>query len=63
MDYLIKFGRAIINCKRCPKLINYIHETDKNYVKRFHDEQSCGKPLSNFIDVNHQVLIIELPHG
>ena len=60
MDCLIKFNREIGNCKKCPKLINYIYETDKNYVKRFHDEQSSGKPLSDFIDENNQVLVIEL---
>ena len=61
MDCLIKFNREINNRKKCSKLINYNHESGKNYVIRFHDEQSCGKPLSDFIDENNQVLVIELP--
>ena len=57
---LTKLNQRIINCKKCPRLSEYIREVAKNKVRRYIDENYWGRPLSGFGDPNAHLLIIGL---
>jgi uracil-DNA glycosylase family 4 len=52
--------KAVIQCRRCPRLVAYLREVSKNKPKRFRDWDYWGKPLPSFGDPNGRVLIIGL---
>jgi uracil-DNA glycosylase len=52
--------KAVIQCRKCPRLVAYLKEVSKNKPKRFRDWDYWGKPLPSFGDPNAQVLIIGL---
>ncbi len=53
-------NKKIILCKKCPRLIDYIHDVAKNKVKRYSDQKYWGKPIPGFGDINAQLLMIGL---
>ena len=53
-------NKKIENCKKCPRLSQYIREVAENKVRRFRDEKYYGKPLSGFGDMNARLLIVGL---
>ena len=50
----------IINCKRCPRLTDYLHKVSKEKTRRFRDERYWGRPLAGFGDINARLLILGL---
>ena len=57
---LYTLNKKIIECKLCPRLLNYIHQVGEIKVKRFIDERYYAKPLQGFGDVRAKLLIIGL---
>ena len=57
---LDKLNKKIINCKKCPRLVSYIHDVSEKKVRRFKDERYWGKPLAGFGDINAKLLILGL---
>lgn len=57
---LDKLNKKIINCKKCPRLVSYIHDISEKKVRRYKDERYWGKPLTGFGDFNGKLLIIGL---
>lgn len=57
---IISLNQKIKNCKKCPRLSQYIREVAGKKVKRFKDEEYYGRPLSGFGDINGKLLIVGL---
>lgn len=53
-------NKKIVDCKKCPRLSQYIRDVAKNKVRRFRDEKYYGRPLSGFGDINARLLIVGL---
>jgi uracil-DNA glycosylase family 4 len=53
-------NKKIKNCKKCPRLSQYIREVAKNKVRRFADQDYYGLPLSGFGDIKAKLLIVGL---
>ena len=60
MSAIESLNKKITNCKKCPRLSEYIRDVAKNKVRRFKDEKYHGKPLSGFGDINAKLLIVGL---
>ena len=52
--------RQITDCKRCPRLVEYIGDIAKNKTRRFKDDTYWGKPLSGFGDISAKIVIVGL---
>jgi len=53
-------NKKIKNCKKCPRLSQYIREVAKNKVRRFAGQDYYGFPLSGFGDIKAKLLIVGL---
>ena len=60
MKSISTLNKKIENCKKCPRLSEYIREVAKNKVRRFADQDYYGKPLSGFGDTKGKLLIVGL---
>ncbi len=52
--------RRVIDCRKCPRLVTYLHEIEKHKPKRFRDWVYWSKPLPGFGDPHGRVLIVGL---
>ena len=52
--------QEIINCKLCPRLVEYRAEVAKKKVRRFREFEYWGRPLPGFGDLNARLLIVGL---
>ena len=50
----------IVNCRRCPRLVEYREEVARTKVRRFRDWDYWGRPVPSFGPTNAQLLIIGL---
>jgi uracil-DNA glycosylase family 4 len=50
----------IVNCRRCPRLVEYREEVARTKVRRFRDWDYWGRPVPSFGPSNAQLLIIGL---
>jgi uracil-DNA glycosylase family 4 len=57
---LEKLQRAVVQCKKCPRLIAYLKEVSLHKPKRYRDWDYWSKPLPSFGDPNARVLIVGL---
>jgi len=53
-------NESIIQCRKCPRLIEHIERVATQKVKRFSDHDYWGKPVPGFGDPNARLLIIGL---
>lgn len=53
-------NHQIIQCSKCPRLIEYIDIVAKNKVKRFRQENYWGKPVPGFGDHDAELMIVGL---
>ena len=60
MKTISSLNNKIKNCKKCPRLSQYIREVAKNKVRRFADQDYYGLPLSGFGDIRRILLIVGL---
>jgi len=52
--------RRVIECRKCPRLVAYLQEVEKNKPKRFKDWDYWSRPLPSFGDPDAKILIIGL---
>ena len=52
--------RRVIGCRKCPRLVAYLQEVEKNKPKRFKDWDYWSQPLPSFGDPDAKILIIGL---
>lgn len=57
---LAALEKAIVRCKRCPRLVLYRQQVARQKVRRFRDAPYWGKPVPGFGDAQARVLIIGL---
>ena len=55
-----KLNKTIVNCKKCPRLINYIKKISSEKRKQNMNETYWGKPVTGFGDKNAKLLILGL---
>ena len=55
-----KLNNTIINCRKCPRLVNFISKIKTNKRKKNLNEEYWGKPVPGFGDVNAKLLILGL---
>lgn len=53
-------NEEIINCKKCPRLINYIDEVARRKKRMFKNWEYWGRPVPSFGDQRAKILIIGL---
>jgi len=50
----------IVDCRRCPRLVEYREEVARTKVRRFRDWDYWGRPVPSFGPTNAQLLVIGL---
>jgi uracil-DNA glycosylase family 4 len=50
----------IVNCRRCPRLVQYREEVAREKVRRFRDWEYWGKPVPSLGDISARLLIVGL---
>ena len=55
-----KLNKTIVNCKKCPRLINFIKKISSEKRKQNINETYWGKPVTGFGDNNAKLLILGL---
>lgn len=63
MDQLVKLddlANQIINCRLCPRLIDYIDQMSMKKPKRFQAQEYWNRPVPSFGDIKAKLLIIGL---
>ena len=55
-----KLNKTIVNCKKCPRLINFIKKISSEKRKQNMNETYWGKPVAGFGDKNAKLLILGL---
>jgi len=59
-DTLVKLGREVVACGRCPRLRRWCQDVAKTKVRRFRDETYWGRPTPGFGDPTARLLIVGL---
>ena len=57
-----KLENSIINCKKCPRLVNFRTRVAKDKRKQYTNEKYWGKPITGFGDPNGKILIVGLAY-
>ncbi|MFA5833432.1 MAG: uracil-DNA glycosylase [Bacteroidota bacterium] len=52
--------KEIIDCRKCPRLVQWREEIAQTKTKRFMDQDYWGKPVQGFGDPNAQILLVGL---
>ena len=55
-----KLNKTIVNCKKCPRLTNFIKKISLEKRKQNINEKYWGKPVTGFGDLNAKLIIIGL---
>tara|TARA_B100000287_G_scaffold385850_1_gene393291 strand:- start:415 stop:1095 length:681 start_codon:yes stop_codon:yes gene_type:complete len=55
-----KLNKTIVNCKKCPRLTNFIKKISLQKRKQNINEEYWGKPVAGFGDLNAKLIIIGL---
>ena len=55
-----KLNKTIVNCKKCPRLTNFIKKISLQKRKQNINEKYWGKPVTGFGDLNAKLIIIGL---
>ena len=55
-----KLNKTIVNCKKCPRLTNFIKKISIEKRKQNINEKYWGKPVTGFGDTNAKLIIIGL---
>jgi uracil-DNA glycosylase family 4 len=59
-DSIVRLGRDVIACERCPRLRNWCRKVAREKVRRFRDEEYWGRPVPGFGDPRARLLIVGL---
>ena len=57
---LNELNKTIVNCKKCPRLVNFVKKVSIKKRKQNIDEIYWGKPVPGFGDINSKLAIIGL---
>src|SRR6266516_7963533 len=59
-NLLLKVRNQVVDCKRCPRLVEYREEVARKKRKEFVDWEDWGRPVPGFGDPNASLLIVGL---
>ncbi|MBX2860257.1 MAG: uracil-DNA glycosylase [Vampirovibrio sp.] len=59
-DFYEPFQQQVIDCRKCPRLVEWREQVAVEKVKRFADEPYWGKAVPSFGDPNARLLIVGL---
>ena len=59
-DSFARVNRAVVRCRKCPRLVAWRAEAAANPPRRYHGSAYWGKPLPGFGDHDARVLIVGL---
>lgn len=59
-NLLLKIRNEVVDCQRCPRLVNYREEVASEKRKEFLDWEYWGRPIPGFGDPNASLLIVGL---
>jgi uracil-DNA glycosylase family 4 len=62
-DKLQVIGRAIVGCRRCPRLVSHIAEVAVVKRRAYRDQEYWGRPVAGFGDPSARLLIVGLAPG
>ena len=57
-----KLENSIINCKKCPRLVNFRTRVAKDKRKQYINEKYWGKPITGFGDQKARILLVGSYH-
>ena len=57
---LANLQKAVVRCRKCPRLVDYLQKVPKHKPKRFRDWDYWAKPLPSFGDPKARILIVGL---
>ncbi len=57
---LARIQREVVDCRRCPRLVEWRERVAREKVRRFRDEQYWGRPVPGLGDAKARMLIIGL---
>src|SRR5260370_36981317 len=63
---LVGLNREVVECRVCPRLVNYRESVAKVKKKQFLNSNYWGKPVPGFGDIKASILVVGLapaPHG
>lgn len=60
---LVGIERAVVTCRRCPRLVAWREEVAADPPKRFRGEEYWGRPLPGFGDPAARILLVGLAPG
>ena len=55
-----KLNKTIVNCKKCPRLVNFVKKISLEKRKQNINEKYWGKPVTGFGDLKAKIMIIGL---
>jgi uracil-DNA glycosylase family 4 len=56
-------NNAIVDCRRCPRLVTWREEVAMNKRRAYIDWEYWGKPVTGFGDINASILVVGLAPG
>jgi uracil-DNA glycosylase family 4 len=59
-------NKTIINCRKCPRLVEYRESVAKRKKKSYQEWEYWGRPVPAYGDINGRILVVGLapgPHG
>ncbi|MGD0695919.1 MAG: uracil-DNA glycosylase [Terriglobia bacterium] len=60
MNQLAALQKAVVSCKRCPRLIRHCQRVARERRRMYRDQEYWGKPLASFGGPNAELLILGL---
>lgn len=60
VNLLLKVRNQVVDCRRCPRLVEYREEVARRKRKEFLDSDYWGRPVPGFGDPNASLLIVGL---
>src|SRR2546426_2977586 len=61
MARLLQAQGEILDCTRCPRLVEYRERVAREKVRRFRDWEYWGRPVPSFGSLKNRLLVIGLP--
>lgn len=59
-ELLAAIEREVVDCRRCPRLVEWREQVAREKVARFRDETYWGRPVPGFGDPNARILLLGL---
>jgi uracil-DNA glycosylase family 4 len=62
-NFLASLNQEIVNCRRCPRLVEWRETVAAQKKRAYHQWNYWGKPVPGFGDINGRIMVIGLAPG